>query len=102
MKISKIILAISTLSGTIIGVGLFSLPYITSKVGLWVMLAYFIGLGVIVIAVHRFFGEVVLKTEGQHRLPGYAGIHLGKTGKTIAVVSTILGLFGALLAYLLV
>ncbi len=102
MKISKIILAISTLSGTIIGVGLFSLPFITSKVGIWVMLGYFAVLGTLVIVVHRFFGEVVLKTEGQHRLPGYAGIYLGKTGKIAAVVSTIFGLFGALLAYLIV
>lgn len=102
MKISRIILAISTLSGTIIGVGLFSLPFITSKVGIWIMLGYFAVLGVLVILVHRFFGEVVLETEGQHRLPGYAGIYLGKKGKTVAIVSTILGLLGALLAYLIV
>ena len=102
MKIFKVILAVSTLSGTIIGVGLFSLPFITSKVGIWVMLGYFAALGTLVVVIHRFFGEVVLKTEGQHRLPGYAGIYLGKIGKIVAVISTILGLFGALLAYLLV
>jgi len=37
----KTIYALATLSGTIIGVGLFSLPYITLKVGFWVMLGYF-------------------------------------------------------------
>lgn len=101
-KTKKIILAISTLSGTIIGVGLFSLPFITSKVGIWLMLGYFFVLGVLVIVIHRFFGEVVLRTEGQHRLPGYAGIYLGERGKTVAIISTIFGLFGALLAYLIV
>ncbi len=93
---------IATISGTIIGVGLFSLPYIASKVGIWVMLAYFLILGTIVIIVHQFFGELSLKTPDFKRLPGFAKIYLGKKGEIIAYVSTIIGLFGALLAYLIV
>jgi len=93
---------IATLSGTIIGVGVFSLPYITSKVGGWVMLGYFLILGSVVIIVHQFFGKVCLKTPNFKRLPGFAKIYLGKTGEFIAYFSTILGLFGSLLAYLIV
>ncbi len=101
-KIKKIIYALSTLSGTIIGVGLFSLPYITLKVGFWVILGYFLILGAIAVIVHMFFGELSLKTPDFKRLPGFAEIYLGKKGKTMAYISTILGLFGAILAYLLV
>lgn len=98
----KVIYAISILSGTIIGVGLFSLPYITSRVGIFVMLGYFLVLGALVIILHLFFGELSLRTPDFKRLPGFAKIYLGKWGQIVAYISTILGLFGALLAYLII
>ncbi len=98
----KIIYAIATLSGTIMGVGLFALPYITLKVGFEVMLGYFLLLGTFTIIVHLFFGELALKTPDFKRLPGFAEIYLGKAGKIAAYISTIIGLLGSLLAYLIV
>jgi tyrosine-specific transport protein len=97
----KIIYAIATLSGTIIGAGLFALPYITFKLGFWVILAYFLVLGSFIVLIHLFFGELALKTPDFKRLPGFAKIYLGRRGQVIAYVSTILSLFGALLAYLI-
>lgn len=99
---SQWIYPISTLSGTIIGVGFFSLPYITSKVGFWIMLVYFFGLGILVILIHQFFGELSLKTPDLKRLPGFAKMYLGNLGEKIAFFSNILGGFGAILAYLIV
>ena len=101
-KISNGVYALSILSGTIIGVGLFSLPYITSKVGVFVILGYLLILGVIAIIIHSFFGEIALKTPDFLRLPGFAKIYLGDLGKRAALISTILGLFGAILAYLII
>ena len=98
----KLIYAIATLSGTIIGVGLFALPYVTLKVGFWVILGYFLVLGALVILIHSFFGELALKTPDFKRLPGFAKIYLGNWGEKIALISTILGIFGAILAYLIV
>ncbi|PJE69451.1 MAG: hypothetical protein COU98_01995 [Candidatus Staskawiczbacteria bacterium CG10_big_fil_rev_8_21_14_0_10_38_10] len=98
----KIIYAVSILSGTIIGVGLFSLPYITLKAGFWVILTYLLVLGGLVILVHIFFGELALVTPDLRRLPGFAKIHLGSWGEKIAFLSAILGGFGAILAYLIV
>jgi len=97
----KTIYAIATLSGTIIGAGLFALPYITLQVGFWVILAYFLILGGFVILIHLFFAELSLKTPDFKRTPGFAKIYLGKWGKTASYVSIILGIFGALLAYLI-
>jgi len=96
------IFPIATLSGTIIGVGLFSLPYITLQVGFWVMAGYFLVLGTLVILVHLFFGELALKTPDLKRLPGFAKIYLGNLGEKVAFLSSILGIFGAILAYLIV
>ena len=99
---SDYVYPIATISGTIIGVGIFSLPYIASKVGILVMLAYFLFLGTLVIFVHQFFGEISLRTPDFKRLPGFAKIYLGKKGEAVAYITTILGLLGALLAYLIV
>lgn len=94
--------AFATLTGTIIGVGLFSLPYITSKVGIWVMLFYFFVLGTVVILIGLFYGEVALRTESLCRLPGYAEKYLGSSAKKISFISCSLGLTGSILAYIIV
>ncbi len=90
------------MSGTIIGVGFFGLPYIAAKVGFFVMAGYFLVLGFLVILVHLFLADVALKTPDFKRFPGFAKIHLGNWGENAAFVSTILGLIGAILAYLIV
>jgi len=101
-QVKRSIYALSIISGTIIGVGLFSLPYITLKVGILPILGYFFVLGILVIIVHYLFAEVSIKTPDFVRFPGFAKIHLGNWGKNIALASNILGLLGAILAYLIV
>jgi len=98
----KIIYPVATLSGTIVGVGLFALPYVASKVGLPIMLGWFGVLGALVILVHLFYGEVALKTPDYRRFPGFADYYFGEKGKKIALLTTIFGLEGAILSYLLV
>ena len=98
----KFISAVSMLSGTIIGVGLFSLPYITLKVGFWTTVVYFFVLGILAILVHQIFGQVALYTPDLKRLPGFAKYHLGKRAERVALFSSVLGLLGAILAYLIV
>ncbi len=101
-KTKKIIYSVATLAGTTVGVGLFALPYIASRVGFLVILGYFLVLGVIVAVIHSNFGKLSIATPDFKRLPGFAKIHLGELGEKVALVSSILGLFGALLAYLIV
>jgi len=101
-KLKTYIYPIATLSGTIIGVGFFSLPYITSKVGFGIILGYFLVLGVLVTLIHLFFGELSLKTPDFKRLPGFAKFYFGNFGEKIAVISAILGIWGTILAYLIV
>jgi len=96
------LLGLCTLSGTIIGVGLFSLPYITSQVGIWVILAYFLGLGSLAIIIHLLFAEVALKTPDFLRLPGFARFHLGKLAGKVTFLTFTFGMIGAILAYLII
>ncbi|MDD3734880.1 MAG: aromatic amino acid transport family protein [Candidatus Pacebacteria bacterium] len=99
---SKTISVISIISGTIIGVGLFALPYITLQVGFWTMLFYFLFLGLVAIIVHLFFVDVSVKTPDLKRFPSFAKIHLGSTAEKIAFFSTIFGIIGTLLSYLII
>jgi len=94
--------ALSILIGTIVGAGIFGIPYVISKSGIMPGFFYFLTLGVLVILIHLFFGEIVLRTKEQYRLPGYAQKYLGNWGKILITISTIVGLVGACLAYIII
>lgn len=96
------VLALATLIGTIIGAGIFGLPYAVHQSGVVVGVLYFLGLGGVVLLLHLFFGEFALRTEEKHRLPGYAEVYLGRTGKYLAVLAIAFSIGGALLAYIII
>ena len=98
----KKLLALATFSGTIIGVGLFGLPFVTAKVGFLPMVIYFLILGGFIITIQLMYGEISLRTKNNHRLPGYASIFLNKKAAAVSYLSTFIGLTGSLLAYIIV
>ncbi|MDP3764468.1 MAG: aromatic amino acid transport family protein [bacterium] len=100
--LSNFTLAVSTLVGTIIGVGMFGLPYTAAISGIGPVLFYLFILGILVILLHLMYGEVVLRTSTKHRLAGYAEVYFGSSGKTIASIIFFINLYLALLAYLVV
>src|SRR5688572_8568721 len=93
---------ISTLAGSIIGVGFLSLPYIASRVGIIPMLFYFVFLTIIVISIHVIMGKIALKTPDFKRWPGFVGFYFGAWAERFIVIPMIIGSFGVLLAYLIV
>lgn len=94
--------ALSVFAGTIIGVGIFGLPYVASKSGFFIVLFYFLLMSGIAIAVHLLLSQVALGTEKPHRLPGYVGEYLGSGWKKFSLLMIGFGLTGAILAYLIV
>lgn len=96
------ITSFATFCATIIGVGLFGLPFAASKIGYYPMLVYFGVLTIASILVNQIYAEICLRTSSNHRLPGFAGIYLGKRAKIISIFSTIIGLLGSNLAYIVV
>jgi tyrosine-specific transport protein len=93
--------AIATLIGTIIGAGVLGIPYAIARAGFITGLINIVVLGIAVLLLYLFMGEVVLRTRGNHQLTGYAEMYLGKTGKKLMVFAMIFGIYGALLAYLI-
>lgn len=96
------ILALATIVGTTVGAGIFGIPYVITKAGLVAGFFNFVFIGGVVLLLHLLFGEVVLRTAAPHRLIGYAQFYLGSWGKILITVSTIVGLVGALLAYIVI
>lgn len=98
----KFLKTLSVFVGTIIGVGIFGLPYIASLSGFYVVAIYFLLMSVVTVVIHLLLGEVASGTEGNYRLPGYVGEYLGDSWKKISLLVIGLGVAGALLAYLIV
>lgn len=99
---SRTIQALLLFIGTIIGVGVFALPYTISRAGLMVGAAELVVLTVIVTLIHLMYGDISLSVPGSHQMPGYVSILLGRYPRAISSASSILGLLGSLVAYILV
>ena len=101
-SLSNFTLAVSTLVGTIIGVGMFSLPYAAAISGIIPVIFYLVVLGILVTLLHLMYGEIVLRTSTKHRLAGYAEVYFGSWGKIIGSFIFFVNLYLALLVYLVV
>ena len=89
------------LSGMIIGVGMFAIPFSFAAAGFWLGAAELVVLTCIVVILHLLYGEIVLATPEFHRMPGYVRVYLGRRAETVSWASTIFGITGTLLAYLI-
>lgn len=99
--VSKQILAISTIIGTVIGAGILGIPYVTMKAGFLIGTVHLILLGIIVCLVSLYLSEIVLRTKSDHQLTGYASKYLGKKGKWIMIIAMTFDVYISLLAYLI-
>lgn len=94
--------AMSTLVGTIIGVGAFAIPFVFLRGGITLGIVFLIVVGAVITMIHLMYGEIALRTKKRHRLSGYAKKYLpGKIWIWVGVI-TVVSLSGALLAYLII
>ncbi len=98
---SKLFTAISTLTGTVIGAGFLGIPYVVAKPGFLVGLAWMTLISLMMLIVNLMIGEIALSTKTVHHIPGYASKYLGRKTKIFIFLSSIFGLYAALIAYLL-
>jgi len=98
----KFLKALAVFLGTIIGVGIFGLPFIAFKVGFFVLAGYFVVMSMVAILINIIYARVILGTDRIHRFPGYVQEYLGSGWKKFSFFIMAIGLIGALLAYLIV
>ncbi|MCC6934775.1 MAG: hypothetical protein IT406_03770 [Candidatus Yanofskybacteria bacterium] len=94
--------ATAVLVGTMVGVGIYGIPFAFAKAGFWVGALWLLALGGVMALSYLLFAELVLSTQGIHQVSGYANIWLGAWGRRLMTAANVLGIYGALLAYLIV
>jgi len=94
-------MATATLIGTTVGAGILALPYVISRSGFLIGLVEIIVLGLASILLNLFVGEIILRTKKNYQLSGYVGKYLGPWGKHLMAFSLVVGIYGALIAYLI-
>lgn len=101
MRKKRLFEAIATLVGCVIGAGILGIPYVVAKAGFLTGVLNIVIIGLVMLLIHLYLGEVVLRTKGNHQLTGYAEKYTGKIGKYAMFVSMIVGIYGAIIAYTL-
>jgi len=88
------------IAGTVIGAGMFGLPYAFREAGFSTGFFYLLFLAGLISVLKIAYASIIVHTPGDHRLVGYAEAWLGKKGFVAASIVNIVGLFGTLLVYL--
>lgn len=89
------ILPASLLASTIIGAGMFALPYLFEKSGIVAGLFYLFFFGIVFTLLHLMYADIIVRTPENRRFSGYAKIYLGVFG---FLPSILMAIFGAILA----
>lgn len=98
---SRQVQATFLLLGTIVGVGMFGIPFVFVQAGFLTGLIELAVLAGAALVVHLAYAEVVLRTPESHRLPGYVTYYFGEQAGWLSRLSHLFLLSGALLAYLI-
>lgn len=97
----KFLKAALTLAGMIIGAGMFGIPFSFARAGFWLGALELVVLAGVMLVFHLFYAEIILHTPKAHRLPGYIHEYLGKNSYKLAWFSSVFGITGSLLAYII-
>jgi len=95
-------LASADLVGSIIGVGIFGVPYAISRVGLAPALIFFFVLGGIQLLQHFYLAEAAMACPDKLRLTGLVARYVGPRARWVAAVANICGLWVGMVAYIIV
>src|SRR5688572_11131568 len=94
--------ASALLVGTMVGAGIYGIPFAFAKAGFWIGAIWLVVLTGLMMLFNLLFAELALSTQGVHQLSGYAHIWPGPWGRRLMTFANVLGIYGALLAYMIV
>jgi tyrosine-specific transport protein len=98
----KFLYATAVLVGSMVGVGIFGLPYTFAQAGYWPGIILLAVIGCSTLLVDLMFGEVILRTHQSHELMGYGRFYLGPTFQKLLFFSSVLLGYVGLLAYIII
>ncbi len=95
------ILPTSLLAGTIVGAGIFSLPYVFKMSGVGLGIIFLILFTFIYCVIHLMYADLIIKNGDKHRFAGLAKIYFGNFGYWTSILMTIIEMFFVLTIYLI-
>lgn len=95
------VLPIALLSATIIGAGVFSLPYATKQSGWIISLVYLVFSTIVFYILHTMYADIILRDEKKYKFAGYARNYLGDGGYYVSILATVLGAIITLSVYII-
>ncbi len=101
MKSGEFWTAVSIFVGTIIGAGFLGIPFVAARAGFSLAVVNIIAIGLIILFTSLYMGEITLRTKEKRQIPGYGKKYLGKTGAFLLQLSTVFGIYAAIVAYML-
>jgi len=97
----RFLTAVSILVGSTVGAGGLGIPYVAAQTGFFATLGYIVLIGLIIITINLYFGEVVLRTKGKHQVAGYGKKYLGRKAEIALEFAVIFGVYSAIVAYMI-
>ena len=101
MFIKESFLAVGLLAGTIIGAGIFSLPYIFSQIGLATGFFYLVFFAFVYFAIYKMYAALIQTTDEEHRFAYFAKKYLPRGLSLLAPLIVLGGLVFTLTIYLI-
>ena len=99
LKIFHILGAVFTLVGSIVGAGILGIPYLMAQAGFLTGMLVIVAISIFFIYTYLNLGEIILRYEGEHQLPGLVGMYLGTNGKSVMFIAMLLAAYGSLISY---
>ncbi len=90
------------LAGTIIGAGVFALPYVFHAAGLSLGIFYLALGAAVYVALHLIYADLILRTPGEHRFVGYAKVYFGQPGFFGAILLALIQALFVMTVYLII
>lgn len=98
--LKKAIFQVSILAGTIIGAGVFALPFVFDSAGIGAGFFYLALAFIALSVVYLMYADIVMRTKEQHRFLGYSAIYLGQRSFWPVLLMTIVETIFVLAIYL--
>jgi tyrosine-specific transport protein len=93
---------VQTFIGSVIGVGVFGLPFVFAQAGIGIALIHLVFLGIINLLFLLIYSDIVRNTKGHHRMTGIVEIYMGRAWALFSTVIQFLGVWGAIIAYIII
>ncbi|TSC89760.1 MAG: basic amino acid/polyamine antiporter, APA family [Parcubacteria group bacterium Gr01-1014_3] len=99
--IKNFFLATGLLVSTIIGAGVFALPYVFQNSSFKLGFFYLALAALVYTIIHRMYAEIIFSSKAEHRFVGFSEKYFGKGGFWLAILIAVVEIFLVLTIYLI-